>query len=84
MLHGHLSRALHHEQPVWPTIEAAHRLVLQTAQVLANLGDDTPETVERQFDRVLQRMEQEASRPGSLSEPLRHFLKVSGSYTYSE
>ena len=79
MLHGHLHRALQHDQPVWPEIESAHRLVLQTAQVLANLGDDTPETVERQFDRVLQRMEQEASRPGSLSAPLRHFLKVSGS-----
>ena len=35
--------------------------------------------VECQFDRVLQRMELEASRPGSLSAPLRHVLKVSGS-----
>ena len=68
------------DQPVWPAIEAAHRLVLQAAQVLANLGDDTPETVERQFDQVLQRMGQEVSRSGSLSGPLQHFLKVSGSY----
>jgi hypothetical protein len=54
--------------------------VLQAAQVLANLGDDTPETVEGQFDRVLLRIDQEASRDGSLTEPLLHFLKVAGSY----
>jgi len=80
LLHGHLNRARQHRETVWPRIEAAHRLVLQSAQVLANLGDDTPETVERQFDRVLQCMEQEASRDGSLSAPLLHFLKVSASY----
>jgi hypothetical protein len=80
LLHGHVRRALQHSETVWPPIEAAHRLVLQSAQVLANLGDDAPETVERQFDRVLQRMEQEASRDGSLSAPLLHFLKVSASY----
>ena len=79
-LHGHVRRALQHNETVWLPIEAAHRLVLHGAQVLANLGDDAPETVERQFDRVLQRMDQEASRLGSLSAPLRHFLKVSGSY----
>lgn len=77
MLHGHLHRALRHEQPAWPEIEAAHRLVLQTAQVLENLGDDTAETVERQFARVLQRMEQEAGRDGSLSASLQHFLNKS-------
>lgn len=54
--------------------------MLQAAQVLANLGDDRPETVERQFDRVLQRMKVEASRSGSLSAPLQHFLKVTESY----
>lgn len=80
MLHGHLTRALQAHQPVWPQIEVAHRLVLQVAQVLENLGDDAPETVERQFDRVLGRMDQEASRDGSLSAPLQHFLKVSESY----
>ncbi|XLE22115.1 hypothetical protein Q0M94_26855 (plasmid) [Deinococcus radiomollis] len=80
LLHDHVSRALHQELPVWTPIEAAHCLVLQSAQVLANLGEDTPETVECQFDRVLQRMEQEASRDGSLSAPLLHFLKVSASY----
>ena len=79
-MHGHLRRALEHDQPVWPTIEAAHRLVLHAAQVLANLGDDLPEMVERQFDRVLLRIDQEASRPGSLTEPLRHFSKVTQSY----
>jgi hypothetical protein len=80
LLHGHLSRALHHSETDWSPIEEAHCLVLQTAQILANLGDDPVQTVERQFDRVQQRMEQEASRDGSLSEPLRHFLKVSKSY----
>lgn len=54
--------------------------MLQAAQVLANLGDDTPETVEGQFDRVMHRMDQEASRNGSLTAPLLHFLKVTGSY----
>ena len=77
MLHGHLSRALQQSESAWPKIEAAHCLVLQAAQVLENPGDDPPEMVERQFDRVLQRMEQDASRPCSLSAPLRHFLKVS-------
>ena len=80
MLNGHLSRALQDDQLVWPKIEAAHCLVLQAAQVLANLGDDTPETVERQFDRVLRGTDQEASREASLSAPLRHFLKVRGGY----
>lgn len=80
LLHGHLSRAVQAHQSVWPEIEAAHRLVLQAAQVLENLGDDTSETIERQFDRVLQRVDQEASRDGSLSVPLRHFLKVTTSY----
>lgn len=36
--------------------------------------------VEQQFDRVLQRIEREASRDGSLSAPLGHFLKVSERY----
>jgi len=79
LLHTHLSRALQHSESVWPKIEAAHCLVLQAAQVLANLGDDTPETVELQFDRVLQRMAHEASRPGSLSAPLQHFLRATES-----
>lgn len=79
-MHGHLSRALQQDEPVWPKIEAAHCLVLQAAQVLTNLGDDTPETVEGQFDRVLFRMDQEASRDGSLTEPLLHFLKAARSY----
>ena len=83
MLHTHLSRALQHSAPTWPKIEVAHRLVLQAAQVLANLGHDPPETVERQFDRVVQRMEHEASRPGSLSAPLQHFLKVTQSYGFN-
>ena len=80
MLHAHLSRALQQSESAWPKVEAAHRLVLQAAQVLANLGDDTPEMVEGQFNRVLQRIELETSRPGSLSAPLQHFLKVSEAY----
>ncbi len=36
--------------------------------------------MERQFDRVLQRIDLEASRPGSLAGPLLHFRKVSQSY----
>ncbi|MGI8748265.1 MAG: hypothetical protein ACR2J4_07960 [Deinococcus sp.] len=36
--------------------------------------------MEGQFERVLQRVDQEASRDGSLAGPLLHFLKVSQSY----
>jgi len=79
-LQAHLQRAVHATHGAWPEIEAAHRLVLHAAQVLGNPGDETTDVVERQFERVVHQMTLEASRAGSLAEPLLHFLKVQRSY----
>jgi hypothetical protein len=65
-------RALQHEQPAWPEIGRPTASCCRPRRSW-NLGDDTAETVERQFARVLQRMEQEASRDGSRSASLQHF-----------
>ncbi len=48
--------------------------------MLENAEDGTAEQVQRRFEAVVQRIEREANRFGSLQEPLRHFLKVTSSY----
>ena len=58
----------------------AYRLVSQAAQVLDNAEEGTTEQVEQRLDRVLQRMEQQANRDGSLTDALKHFLNVTASY----
>ncbi len=65
---------------MWPDIDTAYRLVSQAAQVLHNAEEGTVEQVEQRFNTVLQRIEQEANRSGSLPDALKHFLKVTVSY----
>ena len=64
----------------WPEIDHAYRLVSQAAQVLDNAEDGTAQQVELHFETVLQRIEREANRSGSLQDALQHFLNVTASY----
>lgn len=64
----------------WLEIDRAYRLVSQAAQVLQNAEEGTAQQVEQRFEAVVQRIEREANRSGSLHDALRHFLKVTDSY----
>jgi hypothetical protein len=79
-VHDHVSKALKATSSLWDEIERSYRLVSQAAQVLDNAEDGTDEQVEGRFERVLQRMSREVEREGSMSQALRHFLKVTASY----
>jgi len=75
-----LDRALQATAALWPDVERAYAWVHAAAHALGNEDDAPARLVRRRFDRVLAKMQRDASQAGSLQGVIRHFCKVSRSW----